>query len=691
MSSNKGTSPAQPYRASRRHVRPGRGGAPTGVTSAPRDPVRGARATALGFALAVVAACGTVDDGANGTDPCEQTGCDPGASCVDGECVDATVECTDLDEDGYGPGCAAGADCDDTRSDVHAGASEICDDDIDNDCNFIIDDRDVCAPCTDVCAADEAYCFDDDIVTCLTGGRCTQFSTPTPCPGALACRNGTCVEVCVDADQDGFGVDCPGAAADDCDDTRGDIFPGAPERCDAADNDCDTIVDEGFVCDEPCESECELGDSVCSDDHAARRACASSPDGCTRFTGDIPCPENMACDAGECVESIRCIDLDGDEAGPGCESEDCRPLDASSYGGASEICDGVDNDCDGQVDESCGGCPDSSPDAPLSIGTGTSARSCGTPLYFDVSGFDRLVAISPSGPPALTVGDVRDGVFVPASPGRAFGDATSADVVGASLAQVVAPEGASVTVAATESSRCTDTLEPNDSPATGSPAGDLPFAHQGAICSDGGDYFRLFVPRGRVLSVALTVADTQSAGDLSLAITRAGTEESLGFSADIADDGRPASIYAFYRSDLGGDYGIAVRGARQVDVSYALVATLLPIDACEDDGFEDDDSFELAEPLESEGTRSGVICPGDFDYVLLEDALGSVDMTLSGDGGNLDAYLLSESARHVVYVANGDADVEVIRSSLSGQAPYVLMIFGRSSRDQASYTLTRHQ
>jgi enediyne biosynthesis protein E4 len=45
-----------------------------------------------------------------------------------------------------------------------------------------------------------------------------------------------------DGDQDGFSI-----AAGDCDDTRADVHPGAPELLDGRDNDCDGQVDEDFV------------------------------------------------------------------------------------------------------------------------------------------------------------------------------------------------------------------------------------------------------------------------------------------------------------------------------------------------------------------------------------------------------------------------------------------------------------
>jgi hypothetical protein len=71
------------------------------------------------------------DDG----DPCTRDACD-GSECV--------FSAIDADGDGYAPGActpgsaARGGDCDDTRKDVHPGASEICDE-LDNDCKGGVD------------------------------------------------------------------------------------------------------------------------------------------------------------------------------------------------------------------------------------------------------------------------------------------------------------------------------------------------------------------------------------------------------------------------------------------------------------------------------------------------------------------------------------------------------------------------
>ena len=54
---------------------------------------------------------------------------------------------------------------------------------------------------------------------------------------------------------------------------------------------------------------------------------------------------------------ISCTDSDGDgyyEEGGQCGPIDCQPGDYSSYPGAPEVCDGVDNDCNGQSEDGSG-------------------------------------------------------------------------------------------------------------------------------------------------------------------------------------------------------------------------------------------------------------------------------------------------------------------------------------------------
>gem|GEM_PF-4591722 len=88
----------------------------------------------------------------------------------------------------------------------------------------------------------------------------------------------------------------------DCDDDDPLVFPGADERCNDLDDDCDGLADEGW------------------------------PD----TDGD---------------GSSDCVDEDDDQDGSP-DDEDCAPLDATVYPGAAEACDDLDSDCDGSlVDE----------------------------------------------------------------------------------------------------------------------------------------------------------------------------------------------------------------------------------------------------------------------------------------------------------------------------------------------------
>lgn len=96
---------------------------------------------------------------------------------------------------------------------------------------------------------------------------------------------------------------------DDCDDGDASIHPDATEVCDGVDNDCDGEVDEGVTT--PWYADAD-GDGYGSD---------VSVDGC----GDP-----------------------GDDFVP--ISGDCDDDDASIHPGAEEVCDEVDNDCDGSAE-----------------------------------------------------------------------------------------------------------------------------------------------------------------------------------------------------------------------------------------------------------------------------------------------------------------------------------------------------
>ena len=171
------------------------------------------------------------------------------------------------------------------------------------------------------------------------------------------------IQACPDEDGDGFSPCLRDVDAVDCNDNDPATYPGAEEICDALDNDCDFVVDEGFDDDGDGyrdEQACDLPGTPldCDDDNAAVHP--DAPEKCNGI--DDNCN-------GEVDEDV---DADGDGMTP-CGG-DCDDSNPTVYAGADEVCDGLDNDCDpdGAVDEgfdadndgytACGGdCDDNDP------------------------------------------------------------------------------------------------------------------------------------------------------------------------------------------------------------------------------------------------------------------------------------------------------------------------------------------
>ncbi len=167
----------------------------------------------------------------------------------------------------------------------------------------VVEDEDQSQPdagCSVDCEPDTMRCSGRDVERCNLVEGCPQW-TVQMCPQSQSCDQGTCVSApeCTDMDQDGYGKNCP--AGPDCDDADRDIHPGAPEICDSKDNNCDTTIDEGFSL----GGLCTLGMGTCQADGFLK----CSPDGASTI-----------CDA--------------------------QPRMTET-----EVCDGIDNNCDGNIDE----------------------------------------------------------------------------------------------------------------------------------------------------------------------------------------------------------------------------------------------------------------------------------------------------------------------------------------------------
>jgi MYXO-CTERM domain-containing protein len=174
-----------------------------------------------------------------------------------------------------------------------------------------------------------------------------------------------------DDDGDGHGgLDgqsvCPppvgsAGASDDCNDGEATVWSGAPELCDGLDNDCDGDVDEdwslGGECSAGAGACAAVGTIVCGAAGLgpACSATAKSPTDETCDGLDNDCDGDVdedwslggecAAGAGACA-AVGTIVCGADGLGPACSATAKAPVD--------ETCDGLDNDCDGDIDEGYG-------------------------------------------------------------------------------------------------------------------------------------------------------------------------------------------------------------------------------------------------------------------------------------------------------------------------------------------------
>jgi hypothetical protein len=301
---------------------------------------------------------------------------------VDEDCsgADLVCQCVDGDNDNYfavSDACPTGNDCDDMNPGIHPGATDTCGDGIDQDCLA----GDVECVCVDgdgdgygegpTCLGPD--CYDDNKSAYPGATEICGDGIDQDCNGADEVCPTTCEEAS-DTDGDGYGSD-EGCDPKDCDDTNENIFPGASEICgNDVDENCDGIIKECPTVD--CIDEDGDGYGVgaeclgtdCND------AEPSAYDGATEVCGD---GVDNDCVDGDLSCGDGCVDGDGDGSfaiSADCaEGTDCNDAVAAVNIDAIEVCeDMIDNNCSGA-------------DAPCEAAACTSDADCDTGNFCDAT------------------------------------------------------------------------------------------------------------------------------------------------------------------------------------------------------------------------------------------------------------------------------------------------------------------
>ena len=223
--------------------------------------------------------------------------------------------------------------------------------------------------------------LEKDQASCVTGAVCDS-ELICGCPeGTTMCNDWTCDADCDDNDDkrdcinhinNGICEFGEGCACEDCFFEQGGCVKGISCDYDIALCNLDlkaiyciegTALCQDFTCDETCEN------------NGGKQGCQGDPNGrCELFEGCAcedcygkrdSCDEGLVCDADDELcddtssggDGSTCVDSDSDgyyRKSIRCTgSDDCVDTNANVNPGMLETCDGIDNNCDGEIDEAC--------------------------------------------------------------------------------------------------------------------------------------------------------------------------------------------------------------------------------------------------------------------------------------------------------------------------------------------------
>ncbi|MFY2558204.1 MopE-related protein, partial [Corallococcus terminator] len=381
-----------------------------------------------GTASATIAACTAPAGYVSNTSDCNDSNdtIKPGAAetCngVDDNCsgvVDEGVKTTfyrDEDGDTYGASgltvaaCAApqgyvanANDCNDSDASIKPGGTETCNG-LDDNCSGAVDEgvkttfyRDedgdtygASGPTVAACSAPQGYVANasdcnDNSASIKPGGTEVCNGLDEDCDGVA--DEGVQTTFFRDADNDGYGTSSPTVAAcsapagyatnaSDCNDYDASIRPGAAEVCNGLDEDCDGVADEGvqttfyrdadndgYGTSSPTVAACSAPAGYVSNTSDCNDGSASIKPGATETCNGQDDDCDAAVDEGVQLTFYR--DADGDGYGtssptavacsaPGgyaANASDCNDSNSSIKPGATEVCNGLDDNCSGITDE----------------------------------------------------------------------------------------------------------------------------------------------------------------------------------------------------------------------------------------------------------------------------------------------------------------------------------------------------